>query len=77
MASKIKLTIYDLSGRRVRTLADGCQTAGYQSLDWDGNNDEGNEVASGIYFYRLEAETLPGMNHVVHTTETRKMLLLK
>jgi C1A family cysteine protease len=77
MASKIKLTIYDLSGRRVRTLADGCQTAGYQSLDWDGNNDEGNEVASGLYFYRVEAETLTGMNHVVHTTETRKMLLLK
>jgi C1A family cysteine protease len=77
MASKIKLTIYDLSGRRVRTLVDDCQTPGYKSFHWDGTNDRGSLVASGIYFYRLEAEPFNGKNRKVHTTETKKMLLLK
>jgi hypothetical protein len=77
MPGKIKLTIYDLLGRRVRTLSDEHQTPGSKSLHWDGKDDQGNTVATGIYFYRLEAVSLEGMNQMVHTSETKKMLLLK
>ncbi|MFH1337013.1 MAG: T9SS type A sorting domain-containing protein, partial [Candidatus Zixiibacteriota bacterium] len=65
---RVNLTIYDLLGRRVRTLADENQTPGEKSLDWDGKDDKGNTIASGIYFYRLEAGQL---------SNTKKMLLLK
>jgi len=65
---KIKLTIYDLLGKRVKTLVDQYQSQGCKSFDWNGTNDRGNGVASGIYFYRLEAEQF---------TETKKLLLLK
>lgn len=77
MAGRIKLTTYDLLGRRVRTLVDTYQAPGHKSLDWDATDDEGDAVASGIYFYRLEVESVTGMTHMVHTTETKKMLLLK
>jgi hypothetical protein len=76
-ACKIRLTIYDLSGRRVRTLADESRASGYRSFEWDGTNDKGESVASGIYFYRMEAEPFAGMNQTVSVSETKKMLLLK
>jgi hypothetical protein len=76
-ACKIRLTIYDLSGRRVRTFTDDCQTSGYRSFDWDGTNDEGETVASGIYLYRMEAEPVEGGHRMIRASETRKMLLLK
>jgi hypothetical protein len=64
----VTLRIYDVSGRLVRTLADGTQTAGQKTVTWDGLNDAGNPVASGTYLYRL---TGPGFE------QTRKMLFLK
>jgi hypothetical protein len=64
----IKLTIYDMLGKRVRTLADESQTPGSKSIYWDGTDDQGNTVASGIYFYRIVAGEF---------TETKKLLMLK
>jgi hypothetical protein len=68
MPGKIKLTIYDLLGRRVRTLSDEHQTPGNKSIDWDGTDDEGNTVASGIYFYRIQAGDF---------AQSKKMVLMK
>jgi len=48
------LRIYGVSGRVVRTLVDGPVEAGEHSLVWDGRNDGGEAVASGIYYLRLE-----------------------
>jgi hypothetical protein len=62
------LRIYDLRGRRVRTLLDGVQRAGAQDIVWDGRDDGGNAVASGTYVYRLVADG--------HGTP-RKMVLLR
>jgi len=76
-AANIRLTIYDLSGRRVRTLADHSQASGYSSFEWDGTNDKGETVASGIYLYRMEAEPVEGGDRMIRASETRKMLLLK
>ncbi len=72
-ASDVKVTIYAATGEVVRTLALGHQTSGsYHSKSrasyWDGKNKQGETVASGVYFYKLEAG---------HFSATRKMLILK
>lgn len=66
--SQVKLSVYNVVGERVGNLVDERQRAGVYRATWDGKNMAGNEVASGVYFYRLAAG-----DH----TFTRKMLLLK
>ena len=64
----VNLTIYDILGRSVRTLVSEPLSPGYKSVLWDGKNDSGEDVASGIYFYQLRVRDF---------SETRKLLLLK
>ena len=54
-AGPATLAINDVTGRRVRTLLDGAVEPGSRSIVWDGRDDAGRAVASGVYFYRLEA----------------------
>lgn len=70
--SKVHLAIYDAMGRRIRILIDEEQSPGYHSLLWNGTDDSGREVASGLYFYRISAS---GSGKVFLSTQ--KMLLLK
>ncbi|MEZ4654128.1 MAG: M28 family peptidase [Candidatus Eisenbacteria bacterium] len=51
----VKLAIYDVEGRLVRTLADGKLAAGTHRFDWDGRNDAGNLVGSSVYYGTLQA----------------------
>gem|GEM_PF-2780694 len=51
----ITLEIYDMSGRKVRTLVDADRPAGYYHSVWDARDDMGREVSSGIYIYRFNA----------------------
>jgi hypothetical protein len=67
-ACQVRLTIYNLLGQYVRTLFDGHQEAGIQTLIWDGRDNEGVSLSSGIYFYRLQADNF---------IQTNKMTLLK
>lgn len=68
-ASSVTLRIYNVMGQEVRTLVGGAvQPASTYSVAWDGKDNAGRAVTSGIYMYRLEAGQL---------TETRKMTLLK
>lgn len=53
--SHVTLSIYSPSGQLVRTLIDGTLPAGTRDEIWDGTNDSGSPVSSGVYFYRLEA----------------------
>jgi hypothetical protein len=53
-ADQISLEIYNLLGQRVRTLVDGVISAGYHEAVWDGRNENGQQVESGVYFYRLQ-----------------------
>jgi flagellar hook assembly protein FlgD len=53
---RVSLTIYDATGRLVRTLVDRVEDAGYKSAIWNGKDDEGNDASSGIYFYKLKAD---------------------
>jgi flagellar hook assembly protein FlgD len=54
-AQPVRLTVADVAGRAVRTLLAGHAPAGKSWLTWDGRDDTGANVASGIYFFRLEA----------------------
>ena len=54
--ARVNLAIYAVSGRLVRTLVDDeMEEGGYRSIVWDGRDGQGRKVASGVYFYRLEA----------------------
>jgi len=54
---EVKLEIYDLMGRRVRTLVNQRQQAGQYAITWDGRNEQGQAVASGTFIYQLRAGT--------------------
>ena len=67
-AAKVNLTVFNVLGQQVNTLVDEYMTAGYQTVTWDGRDNSGASVASGVYFYRIVAGDF---------AETKKMLLLK
>jgi hypothetical protein len=67
--ANVTLRIYSITGQLIRTIVDGVQQQpGYYSVIWDGLNNSGQQVASGVYIYRLEAGSFVSM---------KKMLLLK
>jgi len=66
--AKVVLKIYNILGQEVRTLVDARETAGYKSVVWDGRNNAGASVASGVYFYRIAAENF---------SKVRKMLIIR
>ena len=67
-AMQVKLEIYNLRGLPVKTLVDELKEPGYYSVGWDGRNERGRELASGVYLYRLRAGDF---------SQVRKMVLLK
>jgi len=52
----VRLTVYDLLGRTVACLAEGQRGAGVHTAVWNGRDEHGNDVSSGVYLYRLSAE---------------------
>jgi hypothetical protein len=64
----VKLNIYDINGTLVRTLQEGNKSAGRYEAIWDGKNSTGNKVGSGVYFYRIQANSF---------SQVKKMILLK
>jgi hypothetical protein len=64
----VNITVYNILGQRVKTLVDSHQDAGHKSVNWDGKDDKGEGVASGIYFYKIKTEGFE---------KTKKMILLK
>ena len=64
----MELAVYNLAGQRVMNLVQGPRNAGSYTLRWDGRDDAGRELASGMYLYRLQA----GEQLV-----TRKMVLVR
>ncbi len=51
----VTINIYNILGQKVKTLVNEYQSAGYKLIIWDGTNDNGKGVSSGIYFYKLIA----------------------
>jgi hypothetical protein len=64
----VMLDIYDASGKRVQCLVHGEREKGSYRVEWDGRDDQGNSVASGIFFYRLTAG---------NQTISRKLVLVR
>ena len=56
----VAINIYDVRGQLVRTLQNGQQSAGGHSIKWNGKNDDGVPVQSGVYFYRLQTDGYVG-----------------
>ena len=67
-SEEIELEVYNLAAQRVATLVRGYRDAGSYSVRWDGANDAGVGLATGVYFYRLTAGT---------RVQTKKLLLLR
>lgn len=67
-ATRVSLDIYSATGQRVARLLDAVLPAGQQQVVWNGTDDAGRAVGSGVYFYRLQAGAW---------SETKKMMLLK
>ena len=67
-ATDVKFTIYNVLGEEVRTLVNGSQAAGTYQLNWDGLNNSGHSVASGLYLYRITTKDF---------TATNKMMLIR
>jgi hypothetical protein len=68
-AGEVRIEIYDVSGSSVRTLVNEEKGVGRHVAAWDGRDGAGNQVHTGVYFYRM---TAPG-----YTSQAKKMLLLK
>jgi hypothetical protein len=67
-AGNVEITVFNVLGQRVTNLVNGYQDAGSYEVIWDGKDDTGDPVASGVYFYRIKTEQF---------NDTKKMLLLK
>ena len=72
-AARVNLSIYNLLGQRVAELTNEAQNAGYYNVIWNGRNQSGSQVATGVYFYRIEATPNGGAPFV----SLKKALLLK
>ncbi|HNC48511.1 MAG TPA: FlgD immunoglobulin-like domain containing protein, partial [bacterium] len=64
----VRIAVYNVLGQKIRNLISEQRTAGYHNVMWDGKNQKGSAVPSGIYIYRLE--TVDGIL-------SKKMVLLK
>ncbi|RMD62641.1 T9SS C-terminal target domain-containing protein, partial [Candidatus Parcubacteria bacterium] len=66
--SQVELTVYNALGQRIKTLLRQKQAAGAYQLTWDGTDDRGRKVASGVYLYRLKAGEF---------VDVKKMILMR
>jgi uncharacterized protein (DUF362 family) len=64
----VSLKIYNIKGELVRTLIEEYKPAGYHTVTWDGKNEDGMEVSSGVYFYRMVSGDF---------SSTKKMVMIK
>ena len=64
----INITIYDMMGRVVKTLMNGYQTAGFQTIQWNATNNRNEPVSAGLYLFTIQAGEF---------RQTKKMVLLK
>jgi len=64
-AADVRLTVYNIFGQEVCTLVDENVSAGRQTVTWDGADHRGNQVSSGVYFYRLKAGKFTAMKKMI------------
>jgi hypothetical protein len=64
----VKLVIYDVNGQIIKTIIDDVRTRGGHTYSWDGTDEEGKRVSSGLYYYRLTSDD---------QSQSRKMLIIR
>jgi len=74
--ASVDIAVYNLLGQKVRTLVNDIQAPGSYQLEWDGRDENGYQVASSVYFYRMVALN-PSESGQAAYTETRKMVLMR
>ena len=65
---QVELSVFNMQGQKVRTLESGRMTPGYHAIIWNGTNDNGSRVSTGMYFYSIQTNKFQAV---------RKMLFLK
>ncbi len=73
--SDVKIYIYDITGRLVKSFISNSQSEGYHQIEWNSTDENGIKVASGVYIYRMEA--VPLEENKTHIIQSRKMILLR
>ena len=63
--SNVKITVYDMVGKKVNVLINQVQEAGHQSIIWNGTNSSDNRVSSGVYIYKMEAGNFHSIKQMV------------
>ena len=63
--AEVHLAIYDILGQQVRNIVDRVQPGGIYQVSWNGKDDGGREVASGVYFYQLRAGAFKSVRKLV------------
>jgi flagellar hook assembly protein FlgD len=66
--SEVRMDIYNLMGQRVATLINNTLEPGFHAVKWNGTNDFGNQLSSGMYIYRISANNF---------TSVKKLILMK
>ena len=74
-SSNVELTIYDMNGKEVRKFVINTQSKGYGNVVWDGTNNNGVQVSSGVYIYKFKAISLEGNGKVFE--KSAKLMMLK
>lgn len=74
VSAKVTIKVYNILGQEVTTLVDADQTSGFQKVVWNGLNKYNQQVASGVYIYRMIAVSKDGKQSF---TQTKKMMMLK
>ena len=61
----VELVVYSVTGRKVKTLVSGYETAGYKSVTWDGTDDAGRKLSAGLYFYKIKAGKFQSVKRLI------------
>jgi hypothetical protein len=76
--AQIRIVIYDVLGREIRELTNSSYFPGVYSLNWDGRNNEGSQLPSGVYYLRMVASGFSdNLGNAARFSGTRKMLMMK
>jgi hypothetical protein len=75
----VTVEIFNTVGQRIRLISSQVEAAGHVTAVWDGRNEQGEVMGSGVYFYRVTADAVDNtpQNHQIQFQQTKKMLLVK
>ena len=68
VGQQVNLSVYNMAGQHIKSLVNGHQISGDHTVKWDGTNDSGERVTSGMYLYRIDAPDF---------SDTKRMILMR